>query len=70
MHLDKDDPHLEFNLARLEKRFKQRYEESVQKNLKRQQMGRQLHQTTLRSMKDNQKRMEMVKVLRFMLVER
>ena len=69
MHLDTDDPHLEFNLARLEKRFKQRYKESVQKNLKRQQIGKPLHQTTVQSMEDNHKRMKMVQVLRFILVD-
>ncbi|MEM8526410.1 MAG: hypothetical protein AAGG68_17340 [Bacteroidota bacterium] len=54
----------------MEKRFKQRYEESVQKNLKRQQMGKRLHQTTLQSMEDNQKRMEMVRILRYVLVDK
>ena len=48
-----NDPYLERNLARLEKRFTQRYLASVEKDNVRRASGKSSHPTTLQSMEHN-----------------
>jgi hypothetical protein len=67
--LDKNDPFLSHNLDRLEKRFKERYYLSIEKNKKREQGGKPSHQTILKSIEENQKRFLMVRVFRHLLLE-
>ncbi len=67
MKLDKSDPFLGHNLDRLEKRFKERYYTSLEKNRKRKQGGKQAHQTILKSIEENRKRFHMVRLLRYIL---
>lgn len=62
--LKKGDPFLERNLARLEKRFIERYEDSLKKETKRRGRGRPMHKTVLRSLKENKERLEIVRNLR------
>ncbi|PHN04334.1 hypothetical protein [Flavilitoribacter nigricans] len=67
--LDKNDPFLDHNLDRLEKRFRERYFASLEKNRKREQGGKPPHQMVLKSMEDNKNRFLMVKLLRSLLLE-
>lgn len=67
--MDRDDPFLERNLARLEMRFQERYHVSTEKERSRRQEGRTPHQTTLRSMNENKERLETTRMLRRILLE-
>jgi hypothetical protein len=67
--LDSEDPFLGHNLDRLEKRFRERYDASVEKNRKRETEGKQAHQTVLKSVAENEKRFMMVRLLRHLLLE-
>jgi hypothetical protein len=66
--LDPKDPLLPRNLSRLEKRFKERYYSSVQKDIKRRQKGKPSHATTLKSIRDNKLRLDQVRELRRSLI--
>jgi hypothetical protein len=68
VELDKDDSYLRHNLSRLEKRFKERYLNSLEKNRKREEQGKAPHQTTLKSASDNKRRFQMVRLLRHLLL--
>jgi len=67
--LDKNDPFLEYNLDRLEKRFRERYLSSLAKDEARRQAGKDSHQTVLKSIADNQQRFLMVRLLRHLLLK-
>ena len=67
--LDKDDPFLGHNLDRLEKRFRERYSASLKKNRKREEAGKPPHQTVLKSVQENKKRLLMVRLLRHQLLD-
>lgn len=67
MELNKSDPLLRHNLNRLEKRFKERFFSSVQKDIKRRDKGRPSHTTTLRSIQENRERFEKVRILQSLL---
>jgi hypothetical protein len=67
--LDKNDPYLEHNLDRLEKRFKGRYLASLDKNRQREKLGKPTHQTVLRSLEDNKKRCVMTTILKKILFD-
>jgi hypothetical protein len=67
--LDSEDPFLGHNLDRLEKRFRERYDASVEKNRKREVAGKQAHQTVLKSVAENEKRFMMVRFLKHMLLD-
>ena len=69
MTLDRDDPFLERNLARLEMRFQERFHASAAKELNRRDEGKAPHQTTLRSMNENKERLETTRILRRILLE-
>jgi len=56
--LDATDPFLKKNLARLELRFAERHQASLEKNAKRKEAGRPDHLTILRSIEENRKRLE------------
>lgn len=62
------DPLLSHNLNRLEKRFKERFFSSVQKDIKRRDKGKPSHATTLRSIQENKERFEKVRMLRHILL--
>lgn len=66
--MDSEDPFLGHNLDRLEKRFRERYDASVEKNRKREADGKQPHQTVLKSVAENHKRFMMVRLLRHLLL--
>ncbi len=68
MTLDKNDPFLSHNLDRLEKRFKERYYASIEKDQEREQEGKPPHQTILKSIEDNQKRFLMVRIFKHLLL--
>ena len=68
MELDVSDPLLRHNLNRLEKRFRERFFSSVQKDLKRRDKGKISHATTLRSIQENKERFEKVRSLRHILL--
>ena len=70
MQLDRNDPYLRHNLNRLEKRFRQRYYASRQKQLKQIKAGKSVHKTTAQSLKDNRNRLNMVKTLQHILFEK
>ena len=67
--MDKGDPFLERNLARLEMRFQERFHASAVKELNRRDEGKAPHQTTLRSMNENMERLEITRMLRRLLLE-
>lgn len=69
MTLDKNDPFLGHNLDRLEKRFKERYLASLEKKRKREKGGKSPHQTVLKSIEDNERRLQMVRIFRHLLLE-
>ena len=69
MTLDKQDPFLGHNLDRLEKRFKDRYYASLKKNQEREQGGKPPHQTILKSIEENERRFQMVRVFRHLLLK-
>jgi hypothetical protein len=62
--LNKDDPFTERNLARLEMRFKERYESSLEKEERRKGEGRPPHKTVTQSVEDNKVRLEAVRQMR------
>jgi hypothetical protein len=64
VRLDKDDPFTERNLARLEMRFKERYESSLEKEKKRKGEGKPPHKTVLKSIEDNWVKLEAVRRMR------
>ena len=67
--LDKNDPFLERNLARLEIRFRERYESSLEKEAKRKEQGKPPHKTVLQSVEDNCQRLEDVRLIREFLLK-
>ncbi|GAB5552909.1 MAG: hypothetical protein Sapg2KO_25000 [Saprospiraceae bacterium] len=66
--MDKADPYLKHNLDRLEKRFSERYNASIEKKQKREQEEKPPHQTILKSIEDNNKRIKMLDILREILL--
>ena len=70
MKLDANDPFLRRNLNRLEARFRERYYSSVQKDLKRRRKGKDSHQTTIKSIQENRKRLAEVKAIRYALFDK
>lgn len=64
VRLDKDDPFTERNLARLEMRFKERYEASLEKEERRNEEGKPPHKTVTQSVEDNRARLEAVRRMR------
>ena len=64
VNLDPDDPYLERNLAWLEMRFTERYEKSLKKETERKDLGKPIHKTVLRSLEENEGRLEAVRALR------
>jgi DNA-binding IclR family transcriptional regulator len=52
----------------LEKRFRERFYSSVQKDIKRRSKGKPSHTTTLKSIKENKERLEQVRKLRYALL--
>jgi hypothetical protein len=68
--LDSEDPFLGHNLDRLEKRFRERYDASVEKNRKRKKEGKSPHQTVLKSVQENKKRLLMVQLLQHQLMSK
>lgn len=60
---------MERNLARLEMRFEERYQASVEKELNRREEGKAPHQTILRSLNENKERLETTRTLRRILLE-
>jgi len=68
--LDGETPFVERNLARLEKRFEERYRASVEKATMRAGEGKSPHQTTLRSLAENKERLEATKRIRQVLIEK
>ena len=66
--LDRNDPYLERNLARLKKRFKKRYLDSVQKDNNRKKNGKLSHITTIRSIENNRRLLNEVRVLQKLLM--
>lgn len=69
MTLDKNDPFLSRNLDRLEKRFRERYFVSLEKNRKREKKGKSPHQAVLKSIEHNRHRFIMVRLLRNLLIK-
>lgn len=69
MELDKENPFLKRNLERLEKRFQQRFLASVEKKVERKKEGKPVHQTVLKSIEENEKRILMVRLLKTALLE-
>jgi hypothetical protein len=67
--LDSEDPFLGHNLDRLEKRFRERYTASLEKHQAREAESKPPHQTILKSMQENEKRLLMVRILRHQLLE-
>lgn len=67
--LDRDDPFLSHNLDRLEKRFRERYFSSVEKNRNREKGGKTPHLTVVKSMEDNKNRFIMTRLLRCIILE-
>ncbi len=67
--LDNQDPFLGHNLDRLEKRFRERYYASVEKQCKREKEGKKPHQTTFKSIENNERRFLMAKIFRHLLLE-
>lgn len=67
--MDKCDPFLERNLARLEMRFEERYRVSVEKQSRRIEDGKPKHLTVLRSMNENKGRLETTRMLRQILLK-
>ncbi|NET37015.1 MAG: hypothetical protein F6K19_34160 [Cyanothece sp. SIO1E1] len=68
--MDTNDPFLRRNLNRLEARFRERYYSSVQKDLKRRGKGKNSHETTLKSIQENRKRLAEVKAIRYALFDK
>jgi hypothetical protein len=66
--LDKTDPYLKHNFDRLEKRFSERYNASIGKKQQREKNGKPPHQTILKSIEDNHKRIKMLNLLRRILL--
>lgn len=64
VRLDKDDPFTERNLARLEMRFKERYEASLEKEERRKEKGKPPHKTVTQSVEANRLRLEAVRQMR------
>jgi hypothetical protein len=62
--LDRFDPFLERNLARLEIRFRGRLEDSLKKKTVREEQGKPPHKTVLQSIEENRERLEVVKLIR------
>ncbi len=69
IRLEKDDPYLERNLARLEIRFRERYQASLEKEEKRKEQGKPPHKTVVQSVDENRQRLETVRLLRAFLSE-
>lgn len=67
VRLDRDDPFTERNLARLEMRFKERYEASLEKEERRKEEGKLPHKTVTQSVEDNRLRLEAVRQMRQIL---
>ena len=67
LKLDTNDPFLKRNLARLEMRFQERYQSSMEKENERKEKGRPAHKTILRSINENKERLEMTKQIRRIL---
>ncbi|MFM9949466.1 MAG: hypothetical protein ACKV1O_16130 [Saprospiraceae bacterium] len=57
------------NFDRLEKRFKERYRLSLDKKTGREQTSKPVHQTNLKSIEENKKRLLMVRMLRYLLLD-
>ena len=67
--LDRDNPYLERNLERLEKRFQQRFLGSIEKKKERESEGKKIHQTVLKSIEENGKRVLMVRLLKTVILK-
>lgn len=62
--IDMDDPFLERNLARLESRFQERYQASLEKEVVREKEGLPTHRTIQRSIEQNRERLKITRRLR------
>lgn len=69
MVLDRDNPYLERNLERLEKRFRQRFLGSIEKKKERENEGKKIHQTVLKFIEENRKRVLMAKLIKVIVLK-
>ncbi len=58
--IDRSNPMLSHNLLRLKNRFQERYDDSIKKADARKKQGKAPHQTTEKSIQDNQERLKRV----------
>lgn len=58
--IDRSNPMLSHNLLRLKNRFQERYDDSIKKAEARKKQGKAPHQTTEKSIQDNQERLKRV----------
>ena len=61
--IDRSNPMLSHNLLRLKNRFQERYEDSLKKAEARKEQGKAPHQTTEKSIQENQERLRRVEFI-------